>query len=158
MVGNFGNFFALAFLYLFALNLPLLPVQLLLTSLITDVPLITISSDTTNSEETVQPEKYDARALMFISLILGSFTAFFELLFFALVNSKSPQSIQTSMFLFLSFVQLIVIVSIRNHDYFWKGKSHLFSSERYDCGICGITGLTLYTHICAFVLFYPTAS
>jgi magnesium-transporting ATPase (P-type) len=59
---------------------------------------------------------------MFISLILGPFTAFFELLFFALVNSKSPQSIQTSMFLFLSFVQLIVIVSIRNHDYFWKGK------------------------------------
>ncbi len=122
MVGNFGNFFALAFLYLFALNLPLLPVQLLLTSLITDVPLITISSDTVNSAETVRPEKYDARALMFISLILGSFTAFFELFFFALVNSKSPQSIQTSMFLFLTFVQLIVIVSIRNHDFFWKGK------------------------------------
>ena len=122
MVGNFGNFFALAFLYLLALNLPLLPVQLLLTSLITDVPLITISSDTVNSAETVRPGRYDARLLMLISLMLGSFTALFELLFFALVNFKSPQFIQTSMFLFLTFIQLIVIVSIRNHDHFWKGK------------------------------------
>jgi P-type Mg2+ transporter len=122
MVGNFGNFFALAFLYLLSLDLPLLPVQLLLTSLITDIPLITIASDRVNTEEMLRPEKYDARSLMFISLILGSFTTFFELIFFALLKFRSPQLIQTSMFLYLTFIQLIVVVSVRNLDHFWRGK------------------------------------
>lgn len=122
LVGNFGNFFALAFLFLLALDLPLLPVQLLLTSLITDVPLITIASDTVDDDELWRPSKYDAHALMLISLILGSLTAFFELLFFVLVKSRSPSFIQTSMFLYLTFLQLFVIVSIRNKDHFWKGK------------------------------------
>lgn len=122
MVGNFGNFFALAFLYVLALDLPLLPVQLLLTSLITDVPLITIASDSVNSEEMLRPEKYDARSLMFISVLLGSLTALFELLFFALVQFKSPLFIQTSMFLCLTCIQLIVIVAVRNRNHFWRGK------------------------------------
>ena len=121
MVGNFGNFFALAILYLLALNLPLLPVQLLLTSLITDIPLITIASDRVDSKEATRPEKYSTRSLLSISLVLGSCTTLFELLYFALVSSRSLVFVQTSMFLFLTLLQLIVIVSIRNHDYFWRG-------------------------------------
>jgi len=122
MVGNFGNFFALAFLYLLSLNLPLLPVQLLLTSLITDIPLITISSDTVNNQEMLRPEKYDIRALIFISLLLGTLTTLFEILFFAFIRAQAPLFVQTSMFLYLTFLQLFVIVSIRNRDHFWKGK------------------------------------
>ncbi len=121
LVGNFGNFFALAILYLLALDLPLLPVQLLLTSLITDVPLITIASDRVDSKEAMRPEKYNTRSLMSISLALGSCTALFELLYFALVTSRPPIFVQTSMFLFLTLLQLIVIVSIRNRDFFWRG-------------------------------------
>lgn len=121
MVGNFGNFFALAILYLLALNLPLLPVQLLLTSLITDVPLITIASDRVDSKQAMRPGKYNTRSLLVISLVLGSCTALFELLYFALITSRPPLFIQTSMFLFLSSLQLIVIVSIRTHDFFWRG-------------------------------------
>ena len=122
MVGNFGNFFALAFLYLLSLELPLLPVQLLLTSLITDIPLITISSDTVNNEEMLRPEKYDIHALIFISLLLGTLTTLFEIFFFAFVRMQAPLFVQTSMFLYLTFLQLFVIVSIRNRDHFWKGK------------------------------------
>jgi P-type Mg2+ transporter len=121
MVGNFGNFFALAILYLFALNLPLLPIQLLLTSLLTDLPLIAIASDRVDSKEAMRPEKYDTRSLMRISLVLGSYTAIYELLYFAFATWRALPSIQTSMFLFLTFLQLLVIVSIRNRDFFWRG-------------------------------------
>ncbi|MGD0318537.1 MAG: cation-transporting P-type ATPase [Nitrososphaerales archaeon] len=121
MVGNFGNLFALVVLYLLSLNLPMLPVQLLLTSLITDIPLITIASDRVDSKEAMRPEKYNTRSLMSISLVLGSCTALFELLYFELVSSRSLPSVQTSMFLFLTLLQFIVIVSIRNHSYFWRG-------------------------------------
>jgi Mg2+-importing ATPase len=121
MVGNFGNFLALAILYLLSLDLPLLPVQLLLTSLITDVPLITISSDTVDPDEVVRPAKYDIRSLIFISLVLGTLTTLFVMLFFALIRAYQPLAFQTNMFLFLTFLQLVVIVSIRNHEHFWKG-------------------------------------
>ncbi len=121
MVGNFGNLFAMAVLYLVSLDLPLLPVQLLLTSLITDVPLLTIASDTVDNKETRKPEKYNARSLVLISVVLGSCTALFELLDFALITTRAPIYIQTNMFLFLTFLQLIVIVSIRHRDSFWKG-------------------------------------
>jgi magnesium-transporting ATPase (P-type) len=121
MVGNFGNLFALVILYLASLNLPLLPVQLLLTSLIPDVPLITIASDRVDSKEATRPERYNTRSLMSISLVLGSCTAVFELLYFELVSSRPLPFVQTSMFLFLTLLQFIVIVSIRNHSYFWRG-------------------------------------
>ena len=116
-----SKYTALDVLYLLALNLPLLPVQLLLTSLITDIPLITIASDRVDSKEAMRPEKYNTRSLLVISLVLGSCTALFELLYFALVSSRLLVFVQTSMFLFLTLLQLIVIVSIRNHDYFWRG-------------------------------------
>jgi Mg2+-importing ATPase len=121
LVGNFGNFFALAILYLLSLNLPLLPVQLLLSSLITDVPLITIASDRVDSKEATSPEKYNTRSLILISMVLGVPTSLFELLYFALVSSRPLPFVQTSMFLFLTLLQFIVIISIRNRDYFWRG-------------------------------------
>jgi Mg2+-importing ATPase len=121
LVGNWGNFFALAILYLFSLNSPLLPVQLLLTSLITDLPLITIASDRVESKEVLRPQMYNMRSLMVLVVVLGVPTALFELLYFALVSSRSLLFVQTSMFLFLTLLQFIVIVSIRNRDFFWRG-------------------------------------
>jgi len=95
--------------------------QLLLTSLITDIPLITIASDRVDSKEAMRPEKYNMRSLLVLSLVLGVPTALFELLYFALVSSRPLLFVQTSMFLFLTLLQFIVIVSIRNRDFLWRG-------------------------------------
>ncbi len=121
MVGNFGNFFALGLLYLFASGLPLLPRQVLLISLLTDLPLVAISSDAVAPGELEQPDKYDAGALLSLSLVLGTLTAIAELVFFVTLGGQSVHAKETSLYLFLMFTQLIVIVSIRNRDHFWKG-------------------------------------
>jgi Mg2+-importing ATPase len=89
---------------------------------VTDIPLITIASDTVNREEMLRPEKYDIRALILISLLLGTLTALFEILFFALLRAQSQHFVQTSMFIYVTFIQLFVIVTVRNRDHFWKGK------------------------------------
>jgi len=120
MVGNFGNFFALALLYLLSADLPLLPRQVLLISLLTDLPLIAISTDTVSGDELEQPDRYSARALLSISLVLGTLTALFELAFFLTLRGQVASASQTSLYLFFSFAQLIVILSIRNRDHFWK--------------------------------------
>jgi Mg2+-importing ATPase len=69
----------------------------------------------------MMPEKYKPRSLVLISVVLGSCTALFELLYFALVTMRTPGYIQTSMFLFLTLLQLIVVVSIRHCYSFWTG-------------------------------------
>jgi Mg2+-importing ATPase len=120
MVGNFGNFFALAILYLLATDLPLLPRQVLLISLLTDLPLVAISTDSVSSTELEQPDRYSARALLSVSLVLGTLTAFVELIFFATLRGQAASASQTNLYLFLSLTQLVVIVSIRNRDHFWR--------------------------------------
>lgn len=122
MVGNWGNLFALSFLYLFNTALPLLAVQLLLSSLITDIPLVTISTDNVDSREISVPEKYDVHSLMFISIILGMLTTVFELIFFTTLKNYSPAFSQTSIYIAITLLQLVVIFSIRSKLHFWKAK------------------------------------
>lgn len=122
MVGNFGNYFALAALYLLSTGLPLLARQVLLISLLTDVPLVTISTDTVERAELLRPEKHDVHGMMFLSLALGTLTALIELAFFATLKLRASAFEQTSLFLFFSFTQLVVIFSIRNTDHLWKAQ------------------------------------
>lgn len=120
MIGNFGNFFALSALYLVAANLPLLTIQLLLTNLLGDVPLVTIATDNVGLDELARPSRYNSRSLVFMSMFLGTFTALFELFFFALIKNQSLAISQTSLYLYLTLIGFVVILSVRNKEHFWK--------------------------------------
>ena len=93
---------------------------MLLISLLTDLPLVAISTDTVGGGELERPDRYSARALLSISLVLGTLTALFELAFFATLRGTAASASQTGLYLFLSLMQLVVILSIRNRDHFWK--------------------------------------
>src|SRR5260370_7253384 len=58
-----SKYTALDVLYLLALNLPLLPVQLLLTTLITPIPLLTLPSDPAASTPAMRPTTPHTRTL-----------------------------------------------------------------------------------------------
>jgi magnesium-transporting ATPase (P-type) len=64
---------------------------------------------------------------MLISVVLGLITTFCQLMFYAFVRGQSAAVSQTSLFLYLTLLQLIVIFSIRNKTYFWKGKAPSWS-------------------------------
>lgn len=121
MVSNFGNFFAISALYLISgANLPLLPIQLVLTSLLTDLPCITIATDNVSSGELAQPSRFSVHSLMFISMFLGSITALFEIMYYAMIKGQPTSIAQTGLYLFLTLSALVVIFSIRNKDHFWR--------------------------------------
>lgn len=120
-VSNWGNFFALSALYLMsASSLPILPVQVLLTSLLTDLPCITIATDNVDVSELERPSKFNVHSLMFISMFLGTITAVFEIMYFNLIKGHSAGVAATGLYLFLTFTALIVIFSIRNKSHFWR--------------------------------------
>jgi len=120
MIGNFGNFFALSALYLLSANLPLLTTQLLLTNLLGDVPCVAISTDNVEAKALGRPSKYNMHSLIFTSAVLGSYTAIYELLFYVLVRSQPNGISQTSLYLYLTVIGFVVILSVRNSDHFWK--------------------------------------
>ncbi len=123
MGNNFGVLIGLSGLYLFSINLPILPVQALLNNLLGDIPLVMVSTDTVEDEEVVAPERHNVKELMFISLILGVPTALFEILYFALIRSQPVASVQTSLYVFLTFQALIIFFAVRNKKHFWKAKA-----------------------------------
>lgn len=158
MVGNFGNFFALAVLYLLSFDLPILPIQLLLTSLITDLPLVAISSDTVEGGETVLPEKYDTRSLMFISLVLGSLTAIFEIIFYAGLSGQPVAVSRTSLFIFLSLIQLVVIFIVRSRGYFWREKRSSLTFTASVLIACLIVLILPYLDLLSRLFFFSPLS
>src|SRR5574337_173935 len=56
---NFGNMFSMAGVSLFLPFLPLLPGQILLTNLMTDIPEMTIATDGVDSEMVDHPRRWD---------------------------------------------------------------------------------------------------
>lgn len=120
-VSNWGNFFALSTLYLLSVNsLPILPVQVLLTSLLTDLPCVTIATDSVDTKELLRPSKFNVHSIMFISIFLGSLTAVFEIMYYAIIKGHAPGIAETGLYLFLTFTALVVIFAIRSKDHFWR--------------------------------------
>jgi Mg2+-importing ATPase len=121
LVGNWGNFFALSVLYLMSgAVLPILPVQVLLTSLLTDIPCVTIATDNVDTTELLSPSKFSIHSLMFISMFLGVVTAVFEIMYYQVVAHMQPAVAQTGLYLYLTLTGLVIIFSIRNKDHFWR--------------------------------------
>ena len=157
MVGNFGNFFALSALFLYSgATLPLLTVQLLLTSVLTDLPLLTIATDNVETTELMSPSTFSIHALMFVSIFLGSVTAIFELIYYAIVRNQTVLVAQTGLFLFLTLTGLVVIVSIRNKGHFWRAPKFSLSMKAAFLLVAILTLILIYTGITRKLFSFTT--
>ena len=156
MSNNFRVLLGLSILYLFSIDLPILPVQALLNNLFGDIPLIMVASDTVEDDDVVRPEKHNVKELMFISLLLGVPTALFEILYFAMIQSQPGTVVQTSLYVFLTFQALIIFYAIRNRKHFWKAKapSSLLNVSFILAFVCSL-GITYIPQFQAWFSFVP---
>lgn len=124
MIGNLGNFFSLIFFYLvFAADIPMLAIQLLIGNIIQDMPLMTVFSDSVDKDDIQNPHaESQIKPIIKTSLSLGVFTAIYYLIFFLFVGTQATPLTQSILFLFYNFTQLLVIVSVRSEKhFFWQG-------------------------------------
>jgi Mg2+-importing ATPase len=75
---NFGNMFSMAGASLFLPFLPLLPTQILLTNLLTDLPEMTIASDSVDPEMTCKPRRWDVGFIRRFMLVFGLISSVFD--------------------------------------------------------------------------------
>lgn len=79
---NFGNMFSMAGASLFLPFLPLLPKQILLTNLLTDIPEMTIATDSVDQELVDQPKRWDIGFIRKFMLTFGFVSSLFDYLTF----------------------------------------------------------------------------
>lgn len=79
---NFGNMFSMAGASLFLPFLPLLPKQILLTNLLTDIPEMTIATDRVDRELIDQPRRWDIGFIRKFMLTFGLVSSVFDYLTF----------------------------------------------------------------------------
>jgi len=79
---NFGNMFSMAGASLLLPFLPLLPKQILLTNMLTDLPAMTISSDGVDEEMLAMPRRWDIRFIRSFMLTFGVLSSIFDYLTF----------------------------------------------------------------------------
>jgi Mg2+-importing ATPase len=82
---NFGNMFSMAGASLFLPFLPLLPKQILLMNVLTDVPEMTIAADRVDEELVARPRRWDIRFIRNFMFVFGTLSSVFDYLTFAVL-------------------------------------------------------------------------
>jgi P-type Mg2+ transporter len=122
---NFGNMFSMAGVSLFLPFLPLLPKQILLTNLMTDVPEMTIATDRVDDEMVDYPRRWDITAIRKFMLTFGMVSSVFDYLTFGallLILHATPEQFRTGWFLESVVSASLIVLVIRSRKPFFKSR------------------------------------
>lgn len=113
---NFGNMFSMAGASLFLPFLPLLPKQILLVNLITDIPEMTISTDNVDSEMVEKPRRWNLKFIRKFMLVFGLLSTAFDYITFGtilLILHSSIAQFRTSWFIESIISASLIVLVIR---------------------------------------------
>lgn len=122
---TFGNMFSIAGASLFLPFLPMLPKQILLTNLLTDLPFLSVASDHVDDEELARPRKWDLTLIRRFMIVFGLHSSFFDFLTFYILYSYfrlSNAPFQTGWFLESTITELLIIFVVRTKKTVYKSK------------------------------------
>ena len=117
---SFGNFYSIGLISLFVDYLPMLPVQLLLVNVISDLPLLAIATDAVDSAELEGQLIIIFAAFLFLAALLGVVASLFILIYFVFFRKYSAGVIQTGWFVESILTKIVFIFSIRTPLFFLK--------------------------------------
>jgi Mg2+-importing ATPase len=114
---NFGNMFSMAGASLFLPFLPLVPKQVLLTNLLTDLPEMAIASDAVDPEATATPQRWDVAMIRRFMLQFGLLSSVFDYMTFGallLLVGPKPAAFRTGWFIESVVSAASVVLVIRS--------------------------------------------
>lgn len=115
---NFGNMFSMAGASIFLPFLPLLPKQILLTNLLTDIPEMTIATDRVDEELVEQPRRWDIGFIRKFMLTFGLVSSVFDYLTFGgllIILQASTDQFRTGWFIesVISASAIVLVIRTR---------------------------------------------
>jgi Mg2+-importing ATPase len=122
---NFGNMFSMAGASLFMPFLPLLPKQILLNNLLSDLPSTAIAADTVDPELTCVPRRWDIKFIRDSMITFGLVSSIFDYATFAIllyVVRASPAEFRTGWFIESLLTELFITLVLRTRRPFFRSK------------------------------------
>lgn len=143
---SFGHFYALAVASLLVNYPPMLPMQLLFLNLLTDLPMIAISTDTVGPDEIQKPLAYDMTDVAILIILFATIMFIADIIIFLVFRSHFPETLQTSWFITSTISEVIFIFIFRSPLLFFK--AHRPSNL--------LVGLSLFVILVALILPFTT--
>ncbi|TRZ78869.1 MAG: magnesium-translocating P-type ATPase [Nitrosopumilales archaeon] len=121
---NFGNMFSMAGASTFLSFLPMLPKQILLTNLLTDMPEMTIATDNVDQEMIAKPHRFNMKFIRKFMMVFGllssiaDYSTFGALLYFG----STADQFRTGWFIESIFSSALIVLVIRTSRPLIKSK------------------------------------
>jgi P-type Mg2+ transporter len=122
---NFGNMFSMAGASLFLPFLPLLPKQILLTNLLTDLPEMAIATDRVDDELVKEPRRWDIKFIRKFMITFGVVSSVFDFLTFGallFLLRANVDHFRTGWFMESVVSASLIVLIIRTRQPFFKSK------------------------------------
>lgn len=120
LAGNLASVLVVAVASLLLDFLPLLPAQVLLLNLLTDLPMLALATDRVDPAEVTRPLRWHLRLVVEPGLALGLLNAVAALALLRLLRGAPPPVIQTAWFLFLGLTGLLLLLVVRSRAPLWR--------------------------------------
>jgi Mg2+-importing ATPase len=123
MSANNGNMITVAISSLFLPFIPLLPSQILLNNLLSDVPMVSISRDNVDRSLTRRPQRWNTDFILKSMLFFGAISTFFDLLLICVlyfVMHTDIATFRTAWFLESLLSEIIIVFSLRTYLPFFR--------------------------------------
>jgi Mg2+-importing ATPase len=161
---NVGNMATLAIISVMLNFLPMLPIQVLLTNLISDGPLLSISTDKVDEEELTRPRNWNIKSIGRFARFFGGISSVFDFVTIiltlilvgsmALAPEQARDLFRTCWFIESTLSEIIVTFAIRTRMRFYKSMPSrilLLSSAVFGL----LTVLLPYSPLNTVFEFYP---
>lgn len=122
---NFGNMVSLVIASALLPFLPLLPVQILLLNLMSDVPAITIATDRVDADEERSPRTWNLRTLRDFMIAFGLASSIFDLSAFAVLRlgfGADDTVFRSSWFVLSLITECLALLVLRTGRPFWRSR------------------------------------
>jgi Mg2+-importing ATPase len=154
---NFGNMLSMAGASLFLPFLPLLPKQILLNNFLSDVPSMTIATDSVDRELMDRPRRWDIRFIRNFMLVFGLVSSVFDYLTFGALYfwlRATEQEFQTGWFIESLMTELFIVLVVRTRRPFFRSRpgTLLLATTLF---VAGTTIFLPYTALGALFGFVP---
>jgi Mg2+-importing ATPase len=154
---NLGNVISLAIVSIMFNFLPMLPFQILLTNLISDGPLLSISTDKVDEEELSKPKNWNIKLTSRFTTFFGAISSIFDfttMILLYVVMGGNVALFRAGWFIESTLSEILVTFSIRTKKRFFRSKpSKMLLGTSIICIL--LTLLLVYSPLNTFFEFHP---
>jgi P-type Mg2+ transporter len=122
---NFGNMFTVAIASLFLPFIPLLPAQILLNNLLSDFPMVMISTDNVDASSLKKPQSWNLKFISHFMISFGLISTIFDLIiifFLIYLWHENADDFRSSWFIYSITSELVVMFAIRTMGAFFRSR------------------------------------